>query len=103
MTRLDVGVPSSSSLKILEGDCQSLHRIGWVGVSSIDLWPEWPSVRAQSRFGGLDPFVTFLLSVILQLAKDARLAIPIGLVTLVVILSPGFILRSLLVFLRAKE
>jgi hypothetical protein len=40
--------------------------------------------------------------VILHLAKDARLAIPNGVVTLVVVLSPGFILQSLLIVFPSR-
>ena len=73
-----------------------LHRIGWIEVSSVDLWPEWASVGIKARFVGLDPLVALLLSVILPFAKDARLAVPIGVVTLAAV-SPGFVLRPLLI------
>ncbi len=83
-------------MKILKGECRSLHGVGWIGISSIDVWPERASVGIQARFVGFDALAALLLSVILHLAKDTRLAVPIGVVTLAV-LSPGFFLQPLLI------
>jgi hypothetical protein len=85
---LDVGVPSSSVLKILE----SLDRCWLVLVvicSGIDLGPERASIGVQTGFVGIDPLSTLLLTVIRDLAEDTNLLVAIRIVTLRISLLSG--------------
>ncbi len=77
---LDVGVPSSSELKILDG--LDLSRIlTWIGVGSgIDLWPKRTTIGVETRLVGVDALATFFLTVVGNLAKHTNLLVPVGVV-----------------------
>ena len=75
---LDVGVPSSSESKILDG----LNLCGfltWVGIgSSVDLGPKRTTIGVEARLVGVDALATFFLAVIRNLAEDTNLLVPVG-------------------------
>ncbi len=58
---LDVGVPSSSELKILLGLNWS-GTLTWIGIcgSSVDFWPEWTTLGVEARLIGVDALTTLL-------------------------------------------
>jgi hypothetical protein len=73
---LDVGVPSSSELKILKGLDRSRLRLVLVGVgSSIDPRPKWASTGVHTGFVSGDPLMTILLAMIWDFAENADLLI----------------------------
>ena len=75
---LDVGVPSSSELKILNRlDLRGI--LTWIGVSSgIDLGPERTTIGVEARLVGVDALATFFLTVVWNLAKHTNLFVPVG-------------------------
>jgi hypothetical protein len=86
----DVGVPSSSLLKILEGEGGDVHVVGRVAICGIHLGPKWASIGVQAWFVCLHPFAAFLLTMTQHFAKNASLSIFVGVVAGT--LSPGFVL-----------
>jgi hypothetical protein len=75
---LDIGVPSSSELKILNGlDLSGV--LTWIGVgSSIDLGPERATIGVEARLVGVDALATFFLTVVWNFAEHANLLVPVG-------------------------
>ncbi len=88
---LDVGVPSSSELKILNG-LDWCGVLTWVGVSSsVDLGPERATIGVEARLVGVDMLATFFLAVVWNFAEDTNLLVPVGVVSglLLVRIPPG--------------
>jgi hypothetical protein len=86
---LDVGVLSSSELKILEGE------VRLIGVCHIDFWTGRTAIGVQARLVCLNSLPALLLTAILHFAENASLAIEVGIAALV-IQSPGWLgLRTL--------
>ncbi len=78
---LDVGVPSSSELKILNG-LDLCWVLTWIGVSSgVDLGPERATIGVEARFVGIDALAIFLLAMVRNFAEDTHLFVPVGVVT----------------------
>ncbi len=82
---LDIGVPSSSESKILNG-------LDWCGVltlvgvsSSVDLGPERATIGVEARLVGIDALATFFLTVVWNFAKHTNLFVPVG-------VAPGLLL-----------
>ena len=75
---LDVGVPSSSELKILNRlDLRGV--LTWIGVGSgIDLGPERTTIGVEARLVGVDALATFFLTVVWNFAEHANLLVPVG-------------------------
>ena len=75
---LDIGVPSSSELKILDG----LNWCGvltWIGVcSGIDLGPKGTTIGVEARLICVDAFATFFLTVVWNFAENADLFVTVG-------------------------
>ncbi len=75
---LDVGVPSSSESKILDG-LDLCGVLTWVGVgSSVDLGPKGTTIGVEARLVGVDALATFFLTVVWNLAKHTNLFVPVG-------------------------
>ena len=72
---LDVGVPSSSESKILDGLdlCGVLTLVG-VG-SSIDLGPKRTTIGVEARLVGVDALATFFLTVVWNFAEHTNLLV----------------------------
>ncbi len=88
---LDVGVPSSSKLKILNG-LDWCGVLTWVGVGSgVDLWPERATIGVEARLVGVDALAAFFLLVIWYLAEDTDLLVASGVIPwlLLVWIPPG--------------
>ncbi len=82
---LDVGVPSSSESKILDG-LDLCGVLTWVGVSSsVDLGPKRTTIGGEARLVGVDALATFFLMVVWNLAKHTDLFVPVG-------VAPGLLL-----------
>jgi len=79
---LDVGVPSSSLLKMLEREGRDIHVVGGIAFSGVDLGPKGSSVGIQAWFIGLNPFLAFLLVMVEHHAEDAGLSVPVGIIVL---------------------
>ena len=78
---LDVGVPSSSELKILNG-LNWCRGLTWIGVGSgVDLGPEWATIGVEARLVGVDALATLLLAMIRDFAEHANLLVSIGFVS----------------------
>ena len=77
---LDVGVPSSSELKIL----QILNwswGLTWINIGGgVDLWPERASLGVEAWHIGIDPFTAFFLSMIWNFAENADLLVSVGVI-----------------------
>jgi hypothetical protein len=75
---LDVGVPSSSELKILNRlDLRGV--LTWIGVGSgVDLGPERTTIGVEARLVGVDALATFFLTVVWNFAEHANLLVPVG-------------------------
>ena len=75
---LDVGVPSSSELKIL----QRLNwnwGLTWINIGGgVDLRPERASLGVEAWHIGIDPFAAFFLSMIRNFAENADLLVSVG-------------------------
>ncbi len=75
---LDVGVPSSSELKILDG----LNWCGvltWIGVGSgVDLGPKGTTIGVEAQLICVDAFATFFLTVVWNFAENADLFVTVG-------------------------
>ena len=91
---LDIGVPSSSLLKILERVGGDVQVVGRVTIRGVHLGPKWSSVRVETRFIGLLSLAAFLLTVALPLAVDAGVAVLVGVIAGT--LHPGVILSVVL-------
>jgi hypothetical protein len=75
---LDVGVPSSSESKILNG-LDWCGVLTWVGVSSsVDLGPKRTTIGVEARFVGVDALVKFFLTVVWNLSKHTNLFVSVG-------------------------
>ena len=78
---LDIGVPSNSELKILNG----LYLCGvltWIGVGSgVDLGPKRTTIGVEARLVGVDALATFFLTVVWNFAEHAKLLVPVGVVS----------------------
>ena len=73
---LDVGVPSSSELKILNG-LDLCGVLTWIGVGSgIDLGPERATIGVEARLVGVDALATFFLTVVWNFAEHTNLLVP---------------------------
>ena len=74
---LDVGVPSSSEVKILNGlDC--CGGLTWIGVGrGVDLGPERATIGVEARLVGVDALATFFLTVVGNFAEDTNLLVPV--------------------------
>ncbi len=75
---LDVGVPSSSESKILNG-------LDWCGVltwvcvgSSVNLGPKRTTIGVEARLVGVDALATFFLTVVWNFAKYTNLFVSVG-------------------------
>ena len=74
---LDVGVPSSSESKILDG----LNWCGvltWIGGSGIDLGPKGTTIGVEARLICVDALATFFLTVVWNFAENADLFVKVG-------------------------
>jgi len=73
---LDVGVPSSSEVKILNGlDC--CRGLTWIGVGrGVDLGPERATIGVEARLVGVDALATFFLMVVWNFAEHTNLLVP---------------------------
>ena len=72
---LDIGVPSSSELKILNR-LDLCGVLTWIGVGSgIDLGPE-RTIGLEAQFVGVDALATFLLTVVWNFAEHTNLLVP---------------------------
>ena len=75
---LDVGVPSISELKILDG----LNWCGvltWIGVgSSVDLGPKGTTIGVEARLICVDALATFFQTVVWNFAENADLFVTVG-------------------------
>jgi hypothetical protein len=82
---LDVGVPSSSELKILQrldlGSC----LLVLVVCSGIDLGPEQATTGVQAGLVGGDSFPAVLLPMVWNLAEDTDLFVAVGVIALQVV------------------
>ena len=75
---LDVGVPSSSELKILNG-LDLCWVLTWVGVgSSVDLGPKRTTIGVKAWLVGIDALATFFLTVVWNFAEHADLFVTVG-------------------------
>ncbi len=75
---LDVGVPSSSELKILNV-LDWCGVLTWVGIgSSVNLGPERTTIGVEARLVGVDALATFFLMVVWNLAKYTNLFVSVG-------------------------
>jgi hypothetical protein len=74
---LDVGVPSSSELKILQRLDLRSQLLVLVVCSSIDLGPEQVTTGVQAGFAGGDSFLAVLLTVVWNLAEDTDLLVAV--------------------------
>jgi len=73
---LDVGVPSSSELKILNG-LNWCRGLTWIGVGSgVDLGPERATIGVEARLVGVDALATFFLTVVWNFAEHTNLLVP---------------------------
>ena len=78
---LDVGVPSSSESKILDG-LDLCGVLTWIGVGSgVDLGPERATIGVEARLVGVDALATFFLAMVWNFAEDTHLFVPVGVVT----------------------
>ena len=77
---LDLGVPSSSLLKILEHEGGNIHVVGRVAIRGFHLGPKWSSIGVQAWFVSLHPLAAFLMTMALQFAKDAGMSVFVGVV-----------------------
>ncbi len=75
---LDVGVPSSSESKILDG-------LNWCGVltwidvgSSVDLGLKRVTIGVETRLVCVDALATFFLTVVWNFAEHANLFVTVG-------------------------
>jgi len=74
---LDVGVPSSSESKILDG-LDWCGVLTWIGVgSSIDLGPKRMTIGVEARLVGVDALATFFLTVVGNFAEHTNLLVPV--------------------------
>ena len=86
---LDIGVPSSSESKILDG-LDLCGVLTWIGVGScIDLGPKRTTIGVEARLVGVDALATFLLTVVWNFAEHANLLVPVG-------VAPGLLLIGFL-------
>jgi len=77
---LDVGVPSSSELKILQRLNWS-WGLTWINIGGgVDLRPEWASLGVEAWHIGIDPFAAFFLSMIWNFAENADLLVSVGVI-----------------------
>ncbi len=77
---LDVGVPSSSELKILQRLNWS-WGLTWINIGGeVDLWPERASLGVEAWHIGIDPFAAFFLSMIWNFAEDTNLFVTGGVI-----------------------
>ena len=77
---LDVGVPSSSELKILNG-LDLCGVLTWIGVgNSVDLGPKRATIGVEARLVGVDALATFFLTVVWNFAENADLFVTVGVV-----------------------
>ncbi len=75
---LDIGVPSSSKSKILDG-LDLCGILTWVGIgSSVDLGPKRTTIGVEARLVGVDALATFFLMVVWNFAKHTNLLVPVG-------------------------
>ena len=75
---LDVGVPSSSESKILDG-LDLCGVLTWIGVGScVDLGPKRTTIGVEARLVSLDALATFFLTVVWNFAKHTNLLVPVG-------------------------
>ena len=75
---LDVGVPSSSELKILNR-LDLCGVLTWIGVGSgIALGPERATIGVEARLVGVDALATFFLTVVWNFAKHTNLLVSVG-------------------------
>ncbi len=75
---LDIGVPSSSELKILQRLNWS-WGLTWINIGGrVDLWPERASLGVEAWHIGIDPFAAFFLSMIWNFAENADLLVSVG-------------------------
>jgi len=75
---LDVGVPSSSELKILQRLNWS-WGLTWINIGGrVDLRPERASLGVEAWHIGIDPFAAFFLSMIRNFAENADLLVSVG-------------------------
>ncbi len=83
---LDVGVPSSSELKILNG-LDWCGVLTWVGVgSSVDLGPERATIGVEARLVGVDALATFFLMVVWNLAEHTNLFVSVGVASVLLLI-----------------
>ena len=74
---LDVGVPSSSELKILQRLNWS-WGLTWINIGGrVDLQPERASLGVEAWHIGIDPFAAFFLSMIRNFAENADLLVSV--------------------------
>ena len=77
---LDVGVPSSSELKILQRLNWS-WGLTWINIGSrVDLRPERASLGVEAWHIGIDPFAAFFLSMIRNFAENTDLLVSGGVI-----------------------
>ena len=75
---LDVGVPSSSESKILDG-LDLCGVLTWIGIGScVDLGPKRTTIGVEARLVGVDALATFFLTVVGNLAKHTNLFVSVG-------------------------
>ncbi len=75
---LDVGVPSSSESKILNG-LDWCRVLTWIGIgSNVDLGPKRTTIGVETRLVGVDALATFFLTVVWNLAKHTNLFVSVG-------------------------
>ncbi len=75
---LDVGVPSSSESKILNG-LDLCGVLTWIGIGSgVDLGPKRTTIGVEARLVGVDAFAIFFLTVVWNFAEHANLLVPVG-------------------------
>ena len=73
---LDVGVPSSSESKILDG-LDLCGVLTWIGVgSSVDLGPKGTTIGVEAWLVGVDGLATFFLTVVWNFAEHTNLLVP---------------------------
>ena len=78
---LDVGVPSSSESKILDG-LDLCGVLTWIDVGSgVDLGPKRTTIGVKARLVGIDALATLLLAMIRDFAEHANLLVSIGFVS----------------------